>query len=90
MIWGIDRYQAIRVTIVLQIIQQSEILQDIDLSEALFIIDEFKKNVTFDGSTPVTAFIIDGEETSASTRICGDAKKNKVIDKLKKYGFIEE
>ena len=53
-------------------------------------IDEFKKNVTFDGSTPVTAFIIDREESSASTRIFGDAKKSKVIDKLKKFGFIEE
>ena len=53
-------------------------------------IDSFKKKITFDGSTPVTAFIIDGEETSASTRINGDAKKSNVIEKLKKFGFIEE
>ena len=53
-------------------------------------ISEFKKSVSFDGSTPVTAFIVDGEEPTASNRIFGDAKKNKVIEKLKKFGFIEE
>ena len=47
-----------------------------------------KSYVNFD-STPVTVFIKSGEETSAATRIVGDAKKDRIIMKLKSNGFIE-
>ena len=50
----------------------------------------FKKNVSFDGSTPVTAFIVDGEEASASNRLFGDVKIDKIVKKMKNFGFIEE
>lgn len=53
-------------------------------------VNKFKKEITFDGNTPVTAFIINGEEPSASTRINGDVKYSKIIDKFKKFGFIEQ
>jgi len=53
-------------------------------------INEFKKYISFDGSTPVTAFIKDGEETTASNRIFGDSSYSKIVDKLEKFGFIEE
>lgn len=53
-------------------------------------INEFKKNISFDGSTPVTAFIIDGEETTASNRIFGNSSYDKIVSKLKSNGFIEE
>lgn len=53
-------------------------------------INEFKKYISFDGSTPVTAFIKDGEETTASNRIFGDSSYTKIVNKLKKFGFIEE
>lgn len=52
-------------------------------------INEFKKNISFDGSTPVTAFIIEGEEKTASNRIFGDSTYTKIVDKLKKTGFIK-
>ena len=47
-----------------------------------------KSYVNFD-STPVTVFIKSGEETSAATRIVGDAKKDRIIMKLKSNGFID-
>jgi len=53
-------------------------------------VTEFKKNISFDGSTPVTAFIIDGNETTASNRIFGNSSYDKIIDKLKDTGFINE
>ena len=48
-----------------------------------------KKLVTFDGSTPVTAFIVDGEEITASNRIFGDSSYEKIVKKLKNNGFIK-
>lgn len=53
-------------------------------------INNFKKYISFDGSTPVTAFIKDGEETTASNRIFGDTSYDKIVKKLKNNGFIEE
>ena len=52
-------------------------------------INEMKKLVTFDGSTPVTAFIVDGEEITASNRIFGDSSYEKIVKKLKNNGFIK-
>lgn len=53
-------------------------------------INEFKKYISFDGSTPVTAFITDGEEGTASNRIFGDTSYDKIVKKLKSTGFINE
>lgn len=50
--------------------------------------DEFKTYISFDG-TPATVFIKDGEETSAATRINGDASIEKIEKKLKSNGFID-
>lgn len=50
---------------------------------------ELKKYISFDGSTPVTAFIKNGEETTASNRIFGDSSYDKIVEKLKKTGFIK-
>lgn len=51
--------------------------------------DNFKRDFSFDGSTPTTIFIIDGEEKTTATRISGDVSTEKVITKLKNNGFIE-
>lgn len=51
---------------------------------------EFKKVISFDGSTPVTAFIVDGDETTSSNRIFGNLSNKKIIEKLEKHGFIEK
>lgn len=51
---------------------------------------EFKKHVSFDKSTPVTAFIKNGEEATASNRIFGDVSYDKIVTKLKNNGFISE
>jgi thiol-disulfide isomerase/thioredoxin len=50
---------------------------------------EFKKYISFDGSTPVTAFIKNGEETTASNRISGNASYEKIVSKFKNNGFIK-
>ena len=50
--------------------------------------DEFKKYISFAG-TPATVFIKNGEETSAATRINGDASIEKIEKKLKSNGFIK-
>lgn len=52
-------------------------------------LQEFKDIFGFDGGTPVTLFIKDGEEKTTSTRIEGDVSKEKIISKLKTNGFIE-
>ena len=48
-----------------------------------------KKYVNYD-STPITVFIKNGEETTAATRINGDASREKIIKKFKSNGFISE
>lgn len=52
-------------------------------------INEFKKNISFDGSTPVTAFIVEGEESSIASRLFGDVSSDKIVNKLKNFGFID-
>lgn len=52
--------------------------------------NEFRNYVSFDGSTPVTAFIKNGEEATSSNRIFGNLSTDKVIEKFKKNGFIKE
>ena len=51
---------------------------------------EFIKHISFDKSTPVTAFIKDGVETTSSNRIFGNVSSDKIVDKLIKNGFIEK
>ena len=49
----------------------------------------FRNYVSFDGGTPVTLFIKNGEEKTTATRIIGDVSSEKIIDKLKKNDFIK-
>ena len=51
--------------------------------------DELKKSFSFSG-TPTTVFIINGEEKTAATRINGDVSREKIINKLKSNGFIDD
>ena len=46
------------------------------------------KYINYDG-TPTTVFLKNGEETSAATRINGDASRDKIEKKLKSNGFID-
>lgn len=50
---------------------------------------EFTKIISFDGSTPITLFIKNGEEKTTATRIEGNVPTNTIVDKLKKNGFIK-
>ena len=50
--------------------------------------DNLISHINYD-STPITVFIKNGEETSAATRINGDASKEKIENKLKSNGFID-
>lgn len=50
----------------------------------------FRDNVSFNGNTPVTIFFKEGDEVTTSNRISGNVSSEKIIDKLKKNGFIEE
>ena len=52
--------------------------------------NNFKKDFSLDGSTPTTIFFIDGQEKTTATRIYGDVSTDKIINKLKKNGFINE
>ena len=49
---------------------------------------ELKSYINFDG-TPATVFLRKGEESSAATRINGDASREKIEKKLKSNGFID-
>ncbi len=51
--------------------------------------NEFKKHVSFDGGTPVTLFIKNGEEETTVNRINGNVSKDKIISKFKSNGFIK-
>lgn len=53
-------------------------------------INKFKKYLSFDGSTPVTAFIKNGQETTAGNRIFGAVSYEKIVKKLKSNGFISK
>ena len=50
---------------------------------------KFNTKLSFDGSTPTTVFIKNGEEETTATRIEGDVPVERIIDKLKKNGFIK-
>lgn len=52
--------------------------------------ENLKKNFSFDGGTPTTIFFKNGEEKTTATRIEGNVKIEKIIDKLKNNGFITE
>lgn len=52
--------------------------------------NQFRNYVSFGGSTPVTAFIKNGEEVTSSNRLFGNVSTSKVIEKLKSNGFIKE
>ena len=51
--------------------------------------EEFSNLISFDGSTPTTIFIKNGDEKTTSSRINGDVSKSKIIEKLKSNGFIK-
>lgn len=50
---------------------------------------DFNSKISFDGGTPTTLFIKDGKEKTTATRIEGDISIEKIVDKLKKNGFID-
>lgn len=52
--------------------------------------ENFKSKLSFDGGTPITIFFKDGEEKTTATRIEGNVKTEKIINKLKQNGFINE
>ena len=52
--------------------------------------ENFKRKLSFDGGTPITIFFNDGEEKTTATRIEGNVKTEKIINKLKQNGFINE
>lgn len=49
---------------------------------------EFKTKLSFDGGTPTIIFFKQGEEKTTATRIEGNVKIEKIIEKLKNNGFI--
>lgn len=51
--------------------------------------EKFINYISFDGSTPVTVFIKNGEEKTTANRINGDVSKSKIIDKFKINGIIK-
>ena len=74
-----------------------EISRDYDLEIFYIEVDklsskeltEFKNVISFDDATPVTLFIKDGVENTASNRIFGNVSSDKIIEKFKKNGFIK-
>ena len=52
--------------------------------------EKFLKEYNLDGSTPITLFIKNGKETSLLNRLEGDLEEEKVIERLKKMGFIKK
>lgn len=52
--------------------------------------ETFKTKFSFDGATPTTILFKDGEEKTTASRIDGNEKKEKIINKLKSNGFINE
>lgn len=51
--------------------------------------DSFSEYIDYYGSTPTTVFIKDGKEESKLNRINGNVKSDKIIEKLKKAGYIK-
>ena len=52
--------------------------------------EKFLNEYNLDGSTPITIFIKDGKETSLLNRLEGDLEEEKIIERLKKMGFIKK
>lgn len=52
--------------------------------------EKFKSDFSFDGGTPTTIFFKNGEEKTTASRINGNEKMEKIINKLKSNGFITE
>ena len=52
--------------------------------------ENFEKEFSFDGGTPTTIFFKNGEEKTTASRIEGNEKIEKIINKLKSNGFIIE
>ena len=50
----------------------------------------FKSIANFDGGTPTTIFIENGEEKSTTNRLVGNVPEYRVIEKLKALGYINE
>lgn len=48
-----------------------------------------KRSFPFSG-TPITVFVVDGEEKSTTSRLDGEKTKDKIIARLKKEGYINE
>ena len=53
--------------------------------------DEISKlnNIANTSGTPVTTFIINGEEKNTSSRLVGEAQRDRIISRFKAMGFIE-
>lgn len=49
----------------------------------------FRNYISFDGGTPVTLFIKNGEEETTVNRINGNVSKDKIISKFKNNGFLK-
>ncbi len=50
---------------------------------------EFEGIINYGGSTPTTVFLRDGEESTTSNRINGDASSDRIISKLRSNEFIK-
>lgn len=50
--------------------------------------NSFSSYIDYQGSTPTTVFITNGEEKSKLSRINGNVKYEKIIEKFKKAGYI--
>lgn len=52
--------------------------------------EKFGELISFNGETPVTIFVKEGKEATSANRIEGDVSKEKVRDKLRVNGFIND
>ena len=52
--------------------------------------EKLKTKLSFTGGTPTTIFFKNGEEKTTATRLEGDTKTEKILNKLKQNGFITE
>ena len=50
----------------------------------------YLKNLANTSGTPTTVFIVDGEEKATTNRLVGNVAENRVIEKLKVMGYINE
>ena len=48
------------------------------------------KKIANINSTPTTLFFVDGEEESTLNRLIGETSETKLVEKLKKLGYIKE